>query len=44
MRKDHERKLSARDRDLLLALIHHPPEPNAALRKAVARYKKLTER
>lgn len=35
----HEvRKLSTRDRDMFLAMLDDPPEPNEALRKAVKRW------
>lgn len=39
-RQERERTLSVRDRDIFLALIDNPPEPNVALRKAAARYTK----
>jgi DNA-binding transcriptional regulator/RsmH inhibitor MraZ len=32
--------LSNRDRDLFLALLNNPPPPNAALRRAVAKYRR----
>jgi hypothetical protein len=32
--------LSARDTEILLALLENPPPPNEALRRAFARYKK----
>ena len=32
--------LSDRDRDAFLALLDAPPEPNAAMKRAAARYKK----
>ncbi|HZU36223.1 MAG TPA: DUF1778 domain-containing protein [Gemmataceae bacterium] len=32
--------LSDRDRDLFLALLNNPPPPNAALRRAVAKYRR----
>lgn len=31
--------LSDRDRDLLLSLLENPPEPNEALKKAIAKFK-----
>ena len=34
------RKLSNRDRNLFLAMLENPPEPNEALRKAAKNYKK----
>lgn len=33
----HVRPLSDVDRDLFLAVLDHPPEPNEALRKLMAR-------
>lgn len=38
--KHQNRTLSNRDRDLFLAMIENPPEPNEALKKAVQNYKK----
>jgi uncharacterized protein (DUF1778 family) len=43
LREDRRLKLSARDRDIFLALIDDPPEPNAALCEAVKRYRKRAE-
>lgn len=44
LRQHHHRKLSARDSEIFLAMIDNPPEPNAALRSAAERYKKLTKK
>ena len=38
--KHQNRVLSDRDRDIFLAMIENPPEPNEALKKAVQEYKK----
>lgn len=35
--------LSDRDRDIFLAMLDHPPAPNAALRQAAERYKQHTQ-
>ncbi|MGB7209063.1 MAG: DUF1778 domain-containing protein [Pyrinomonadaceae bacterium] len=40
LHKHHSRKLSNRDRDLFLAMIENPPEPNEALRRAARNYNK----
>ena len=40
LEKHQNRVLSDRDRDIFLALIENPPEPNEALKKAVQEYKK----
>jgi len=40
--QEHEvTTLSDRDRDLFLALLDNPPEPNDALRRAAARYREM---
>jgi uncharacterized protein (DUF1778 family) len=44
IRQHHDRKLSVRDRDIFLAMLENAPEPNAALRKAASRYKKLAKK
>lgn len=44
LQKHQNRRLSNRDRDIFLAMLANPPEPNAALRKAAQRYKKLVKR
>ena len=38
--KHQNRILSDRDRDIFLAMIENPPEPNEALKKAAQEYKK----
>jgi uncharacterized protein (DUF1778 family) len=38
------RQLSDRDREIFLQLLDQPPRPNAALRRAAARYKKQRAR
>ncbi len=38
--KSFTRKLSDRDRDIFLKMLEDPSEPNEALKKAVAEYKK----
>jgi uncharacterized protein (DUF1778 family) len=38
--KHQNRVLSDRDRDIFLAMIENPPEPNEVLKKAVQEYKK----
>ncbi len=40
LEKHHTRVLSDRDRDIFLAMLEEPPEPSAALKKAVKEYKK----
>jgi uncharacterized protein (DUF1778 family) len=40
LERHRQRQLSDRDRDLFLKMLDHPPRPNAALRRAAARYKK----
>ena len=40
LEKHQNRVLSDRDRDIFLAMIENPPEPNEALKKAVQEYKK----
>ena len=40
LEKHQNRVLSNRDRDIFLALLENPPEPNEALKKAVKEYKK----
>ena len=40
LEKHQNRILSDRDRDIFLAMIENPPEPNEALKKAVQEYKK----
>lgn len=40
LEKHQNRTLSDRDRDVFLAMIENPPEPNDALKKAVREYKK----
>lgn len=40
LEKHQNRILSNRDRDIFLAMIENPPEPNEALKKAVQNYKK----
>jgi uncharacterized protein (DUF1778 family) len=35
--------LSDRDRDLFLEMLDNPPAPNAALRRAAERYRRLTQ-
>lgn len=39
LHQQQNRRLSNRDRDLFLAMLENPPEPNAALRKAAKTYK-----
>lgn len=39
LQRYQSRRLSTRDRDLFLAMLENPPEPNAALRKAAKTYK-----
>ena len=40
LEKHNTRKLSNRDRDIFLAMLENPPEPNEALKKAVRKFKK----
>lgn len=40
LEKHQSRKLSNSNRDLFLAMLENPPEPNAVLLKAVKNYKK----
>lgn len=40
LEKHHTTVLSDRDRDIFLAMLEEPPEPNEALKKAVKEYKK----
>ncbi|MGI8640882.1 MAG: DUF1778 domain-containing protein [Pyrinomonadaceae bacterium] len=40
LEKHTRRVLSRRDRDIFLAMLENPPEPNEALKKAVKEYKK----
>ena len=40
LEKHHTTVLSDRDRDIFLAMLENPPEPNEALKKAVEEYKK----
>ncbi|MGQ0542815.1 MAG: type II toxin-antitoxin system TacA family antitoxin [Blastocatellia bacterium] len=40
LQQQQSRTLTNRDRDLFLAMLENPPEPNEALRKAVRNYKK----
>ena len=40
LEKHQNRILSDRDRDIFLAMIENPPEPNETLKKAVQEYKK----
>jgi uncharacterized protein (DUF1778 family) len=44
LRHHHDRKLSDRDRGMFLTMLENPPEPNATLRKAASRYKKLVKK
>ena len=44
LEQHQSRKLSNRDRDLFLAMLDNPPEPNEALRKAVRNYKKQNKK
>ena len=37
----HQIVLGNRDRDQFMALLDHPPKPNAALKRAIKNYKKL---
>jgi uncharacterized protein (DUF1778 family) len=39
LEKHQSRVLSNRDRDIFLALLENPPEPNEAFKKAVKEYK-----
>lgn len=41
--KFNDRTLTNRDRDKFLRLLDNPPQPNATLRKAAARYKRSTK-
>ena len=40
LERHQQRQLSDRDRDLFLQMVDQAPRPNAALRRAAARYKK----
>ncbi len=40
LEKHQSRVLSDRDREIFLAMLENPPEPNEALKKAVKEYKK----
>ena len=40
LERHQQRQLSDRDRDLFLRTLDQPPQPNAALRRGAARYKK----
>ena len=44
LEKHQVRKLSDRDRDIFLAMLELPPEPNEALKKAVHEYEKRVKK
>ncbi len=44
LEKHQTRTLSNRDRDIFLAMLENPPEPNAAFQTAVKEYKKRVKK